>query len=252
MEYKFIVTEVKNNIGIVILNRPEVLNTLNRQTLEEVATAMEAFDQDAKIKAMVIQGNDRAFCAGIDVKEFGEKIGELNKTIELFKNNILRIHKIKKPIIAAAAGYVLGIGAELLLCADIVLAADSFRLGLPEASLGMISGSGVLNKLIQMIGKSKTMEMALCGRAIMGAEAESSGIVSRIVPLQDLFDDALKTAMKTTENPLFAILAIKESARSEEYRDDIKRIDETAMRNKILITTDEFHDYIMNFNNPQK
>lgn len=252
MEYNFIKTENKDNVGLIILNRPEALNTLNEKMLEEIADAAENYDKNPQIGAIIIQGSDKAFCAGLDVKEFSERINEFNNILETFKTCFIRIHKIKKPIIAAAAGYVLGIGAELLLCADVILATDSFRLALPEISLGMIPGLGVLNKLIRTIGKAKAMEMALCERAIMGDEAEKAGLISRIIPLPDLFEETYKTAKRAADAPQFAARAIKESVSIEENFENTKGIEDVAMRNKVIINTEEFRNYIRNFNKAQK
>lgn len=252
MEYSFVKTELRGKVGIVTLNRSDALNILNEQMLIELADAMENFDHDDNIHALVLQGSEKAFCAGLDVKEFSERINEFNRILETFKNCFIRIHKIKKPVIAAASGYVLGIGAELLLCADVILASDSFRLALPEISLGMIPGLGILNKLIRNIGKAKAMEMALCERAIMGDEAEKAGLISRIVPLADLFNEALQAAHRSSELPLFAAIAIKESVAIEENFENTKGIEDVAMRNKVIINTEEFRNYIRNFNKSQK
>ncbi len=252
MEYKFIKTEIREKVGLITLDRPEVLNTLNERTLWELADAAENFDRNPNIHALLLQGSEKAFCAGLDVKEFSERINEFNNILETFKNCFIRIHKIRKPVIAAASGYVLGLGAELLMCADIILASDSFRLALPETSLGMIPGLGVLNKLIKNIGKAKAMEMALCERAILGDEAEKAGLISRIVPLPDLFDEAYKTAAKAAQAPLFAVLAVKESVCFEENFENTKGIEDAAMRNKLIINTEEFREYIRNFNRQNK
>lgn len=247
MEYNFITTESKDGIATVTFNRPEVLNTMNEAMAAETAAAMQAFGNDGSIRAIIIRGNEKAFCAGIDVKEFAERIDELSQLTDHMKESLKTISNLRKPLIAAASGYVLGIGAEILMCADIVIASDSFRLGLPEASLGLIPGMGVLNKLIQTAGRAKAMEMALCGRAMLAEEAERSGIISRIVPLPDLNAEAFNTAGQIIKNPQFAIEAIKASVHN--IFESNSRIEDTNLRNKVLITTEEFRAYISNFNN---
>lgn len=252
MEFKFIKTEVRGKTGIIILDRPEMLNTLNESMMVELAEAFSDFDKDEKIGAILIRGSDKSFCAGLDVKEFSSRIGEFDSIMETFKSCFIKIRRTQKPVTAAAAGYVLGIGAELLLCADIILASDNFRLALPEISLGMIPGLGVLNSLVKIMGKPKALEMALCERAILGDEAERCGIISRIVPLPDLFNEAYKTAERTANAPGFVAKAIKESVSSAETAYNINRIENAVLRNRIILHSDDFRNYIRNFNKTGK
>ena len=213
MEYNHIAAEIRNNIGIITLNRPKVLNTINEEMLSEIATQAELFDKDPSVKALIIRGNDKAFAAGIDIKELVGKInqGTFNLSDLTSKMNI--IANIKKPVIAVVAGYALGIGCELALCCDFILAADNARFGLPEVSLGIIPSFGATQRLTYAVGKAKTMEMILTGRAMTAEEAEKAGIVSRIIALPDLFEESIRTASRITAQSAVAVASAKSAVK---------------------------------------
>lgn len=212
MEYKNILVETRGAVGIISLNRPKALNAICESMLEEIASQVRDFDNDERIAAIVIKGSDKAFAAGIDIKELQAKVSTdsleaLDNTYKYFR----QIDDCKKPIIAAVAGYALGIGCELALTCDIILVADNARFGQPEISLGVIPGFGATQRLTKTIGKSKTMEMILTGRALNAEEAVACGIASRIVALPDLFDESIKTAMRTTTLPHYAVILAKDA-----------------------------------------
>ena len=163
------------------------------------------------------------------------------------KNAFISLANVRKPIIAAAAGYVLGQGIELLLNCDIVLAADNLCLAIPDASLGIVPGIGLEKKLIEILGRPKTMEMMLCGRAMMADEAEKMGIVSRIVPLTELENEAFKTADAIAKSPEFTAVAIKETLKAFENPSYTAGIDEAIMRAKIISGSDDFRLYLKHF-----
>lgn len=212
MEYKNILVETRGAVGIISLNRPKALNAICESMLEEIASQVRDFDNDERIAAIVIKGSDKAFAAGIDIKELQAKVSTdsleaLDNTYKYFR----QIDDCKKPIIAAVAGYALGIGCELALTCDIILVADNARFGQPEISLGVIPGFGATQRLTKTIGKSKTMEMILTGRALNAEEAVACGIASRIVALPDLFDESIKTAMRITTLPHYAVILAKDA-----------------------------------------
>lgn len=212
MEYTNILSEVRGAVGIITLNRPKALNAVCESMLKEIAEQLRLYEQDEAIAAIVIKGSDKAFAAGIDIKELQAKVttnagAALDDTYTYFK----QIDDCKKPIIAAVAGYALGLGCELALTCDIILVADNARFGQPEISLGVIPGFGATQRLTNTIGKSKTMEMILTGRALNAEEAVACGIASRIVALPDLFDESIKTAMRIATLPAYAVTLAKDA-----------------------------------------
>lgn len=185
-------TEARGRVGLVRLNRPEVLNALCDQLMVELGTALTSFDANPRIRAIVVTGNERAFAAGADIKELqGRSFPDtamddfIGKTWEV-------VTTITKPVIAAVAGYALGGGCELAMMCDIILAADTAVFGQPEIRLGIIPGAGGTQRLTRAIGKSKAMEMILTGRMMDAAEAERANLVARIVPASDLILEALR------------------------------------------------------------
>lgn len=212
MEYKDILVETRGGVGIITLNRPRALNAVNESMLGEIAEQITLFGKDNRIAAIVIKGSDKAFAAGIDIMELQSRVtvdaGEaLDNTYKYF----MKIDHCRKPIIAAVAGYALGIGCELALTCDIILVADNARFGQPEISLGIIPGFGATQRLTKTIGKSKTMEMILTGRALNAEEAVACGIASRIVALPDLFEESIKTAMRIAALPQNAVKMAKDA-----------------------------------------
>lgn len=212
MDYKNILVEVRGSAGIITLNRPKALNAICEAMLGEVAEQIRSFSEDDQIAAIIIRGSDKAFAAGIDIKELQMKVSD--NAIEALDNTYKYFHSInqcRKPIIAAVAGYALGIGCELALTCDIILAADNARFGQPEISLGVIPGFGATQRLTKTIGKSKTMEMILTGRALNAEEAVACGIASRIVALPDLFEESIKVANRIAALPKYAVELAKDA-----------------------------------------
>ncbi len=212
MEYKNILAGVRGSAGIITLNRPKALNAICESMLEEIAAQLKTFEEDNSIAAIIIRGSDKAFAAGIDLRELQSKVSDnaieaLDDTYKYFR----KIDECRKPIIAAVAGYALGIGCELALSCDIILAADNARFGQPEISLGVIPGFGSTQRLCKTIGKSKTMEMILTGRALNAEEAVACGIASRIVALPDLFEECIKTANRIAALPKYAVELAKDA-----------------------------------------
>ncbi|SEM46885.1 enoyl-CoA hydratase [Sphingomonas gellani] len=193
MSYETLLVERRDAVTLVTLNRPEALNALNSRLLTELLDVMAAFDRDPEQRCAVITGSAKAFAAGADIKEMQAQ-GFADMYADDFFGGWDRFTRTRKPVIAAVAGYALGGGCELAMMCDFILAADTAKFGQPEIKLGVSPGMGGSQRLTRAVGKAKAMEMVLTGRMIDAAEAERAGLVSRIVPADDLVDEAMKTA----------------------------------------------------------
>ena len=210
MAYETILTETRGRVGLLTLNRPKALNALNSQLLSEVLEAMQAFERDGGIGAIVITGSEKAFAAGADIKEMQSR-DFVDMYVDDFFAGWEAFTRIRKPVIAAVAGYALGGGCELAMMCDFIIAADSAKFGQPEITLGVMPGMGGSQRLTRFVGKSKAMDMCLTGRMMDAAEAERSGLVSRVVPAADLVSEAMKAAEKIASFSLPAVMMAKES-----------------------------------------
>ncbi|MFZ9023090.1 MAG: enoyl-CoA hydratase, partial [Litorivicinaceae bacterium] len=199
--------------GLITLNRPKALNALSPDLMRELSKAVDVFEADSRIGCIVVTGSDKAFAAGADIKEMKSK-----SYMDVYMSDFItaeweRIARCRKPVIAAVAGYALGGGCELAMMCDFILAADNAKFGQPEINLGIIPGAGGTQRLPRFVGKSKAMEMALLGQSRMmdAEEAERSGLVSRILPLADLIEEAIATAQKISELSQPIVMMAKES-----------------------------------------
>jgi enoyl-CoA hydratase len=212
MSYEFITVRTEGDkVGLITLNRPKQLNALNDALMDELGQALKAFDADAAIGCMVITGSEKAFAAGADISamakyEYADVYGR-----DFITRNWETIRTVRKPVIAAVAGFALGGGCELAMMCDFIIAADNAKFGQPEIKIGIIPGAGGTQRLPRAVGKSKAMDMALTGRMMDAAEAERAGLVSRIVPLDKLMDEALGAALLICEQGQLAVLACKEA-----------------------------------------
>jgi len=211
MSYEMILVDREAPVGVITLNRPEALNALNSQLMAEMTQALEAFEEDDDIRAIIITGNAKAFAAGADIKEMSSKTYMDVLKEDYMTTNWDTVSKCRKPVIAAVAGYALGGGCELAMMCDFILCADNAKFGQPEIKIGVIPGIGGSQRLTRFVGKSKAMEMILTGRMMDAEEAERSGLVSRIVPLDDLLDEAQKVARKIGQLSMPSLLIAKES-----------------------------------------
>ncbi len=231
MAYETIIVETKGKVGLITLNRPEALNALNAQLIDEMGQALDIFEADETIGCIVLTGSEKAFAAGADIKEMQSKT-----YMEAYKENFLadweRITHCRMPTIAAVAGYALGGGCELAMMCDFILAADTAVFGQPEINLGVIPGAGGTQRLTRLIGKSKAMEMCLSGRNMKADEAERSGLVSRVVPADELVAEALKVAGKIASLSKPAVYMAKEA---------IERSYETTLAEGIRFERKLFH-----------
>src|SRR5438552_12315269 len=205
-----VVVETHGRVGLIRLNRPQAMNALSGPLIDDLNAALDAFETDANIGAIVLTGSEKAFAAGADIKEMQDKSFAdvfLGDFISKWEN----VTKTRKPVIAAVAGFALGGGCELAMMCDFILAADDAKFGQPEIKLGVMPGAGGTQRLTRFVGKSKAMEMILTGRMMDAAEAERSGLVSRIVPAASLIEEALKIAATIAAMSVPAVYAAKES-----------------------------------------
>ena len=198
-------------VGIVTLNRPKALNALNEQLMTELGAALKAFDADAAIGCMIITGSEKAFAAGADIGAMATyTFADVYKGDYITRNWEI-IRSVRKPVIAAVSGFALGGGCELAMMCDFIIAADNAKFGQPEIKLGVIPGAGGTQRLPRAVGKAKAMDMALTGRMMDATEAERSGLVSRVVALDKLMDEALGAALMISDYSQLAVMAAKES-----------------------------------------
>jgi len=210
MTYANIIVETHGRVGLIRLNRPQALNALSSPLIEDLNQALEAFEADPEIGAIVLTGSEKAFAAGADIKEMQDK-SFADVFLSDFVSRWENVSKTRKPVIAAVAGFALGGGCELAMMCDFILAADTAKFGQPEIKLGVMPGAGGTQRLTRFVGKSKAMEMVLTGRMMDAAEAERSGLVSRVVPAASLIEEALKTAETIASMSRAAVYAAKES-----------------------------------------
>ena len=211
MSYENILVEHRGKVAIITLDRPKALNALSPGLTRELAEALDAIEADEGVSVVVLTGSEKAFAAGADIK-----VMQAWSYMDVYKSDFItatweRIAKLRKPTIAAVAGYALGGGCELAMMCDFIIAADTARFGQPEITIGTIPGAGGTQRLTRFIGKSKAMEMVLTGRLMDAQEAERSGLVSRVVPAARLLDEALEVATRIAELSLPAVMMAKDS-----------------------------------------
>ena len=208
--YEAILAEVRGKVGLITLNRPQALNALNAQIIKEIGLVLDSWEADDQIGCIVVTGSDKVFAAGADIKEMQSK-SYMQAYMQDFIGQWDRLARCRKPTIAAVAGFALGGGCEIAMMCDIIIAADSAKFGQPEIKLGVMPGAGGTQRLTRFVGKAKAMEMCLTGRMMDAAEAERSGLVSRVVPAAELLADALKTADTIAAMSLPITMMTKES-----------------------------------------
>ena len=209
--YQHILVERRGVVGIITLNRPQALNALNAALVGELAGALDIFEGDDAIGAIVLTGNDKAFAAGADVKEMAGKSYPEIYLEDFITRGWERVGQCRKPVVAAVAGFALGGGCEIAMMCDIVIAADTARFGQPEIQLGTIPGAGGTQRLTRFVGKAKAMDLCLTGRMMDAAEAERAGLVSRVVPAADLLSEAVKIGERIAQMSRPITMMLKES-----------------------------------------
>ncbi len=232
MAFKTIIVDISDDVCLIRLNRPDALNALNSELLGELAQALREADKNDKVRCIVLTGSEKAFAAGADIKEMSEKTFVEMFTEDFFAEEANAITRIRKPIIAAVAGYALGGGCELAMMCDFIIAADTAKFGQPEINLGVVAGIGGTQRLTRFVGKSKSMDMHLTGRFMDAEEAERSGLVSRVVPAKKLMDEAMGAAQKIAEKSALAVMTVKEA---------VNRSYETTLSEGLLFERRAFH-----------
>ena len=232
MSYEFITTEVQGRVALVRLNRPKQMNALNARLMQELGAALLAFDADDGIGAMVITGNEKAFAAGADIAAMKDW-----DFLEVYKSDYItrdweHLRRVRKPVIAAVAGFALGGGCELAMMCDIVIAAETAKFGQPEINLGIFPGAGGTQRLPRAVGKAKAMDLILTARMMDAAEAERAGLVSRVVPAEKLLEEAMAVAAKVASYSIPVLMMAKES---------VNRAYESTLSEGVLFERRMFH-----------
>ncbi|MCY1421507.1 putative enoyl-CoA hydratase echA8 [compost metagenome] len=210
MTFECILLEVRGRVALITLNRPQALNALNAQLVDELNTALDSLEADRNIGCIVLTGSAKAFAAGADIKEMADLTYPQIYVDDLFSASD-RVANRRKPIIAAVSGFALGGGCELALMCDFILAADNARFGQPEINLGVLPGMGGTQRLTRAVGKAKAMELCLTGRLMDAEEAERAGLVARIVPQDTLLEEAMAVAAKIASKSVPVAMMVKES-----------------------------------------
>jgi len=231
MTYDNILVETRGNVGLITLNRPDALNALNSALIEDLYQALEAFEADEAIGCIVVTGSEKAFAAGADIKEMQSR-DYMDVYMSDFISRWEKVAHVRKPTVAAVAGFALGGGCEMAMACDFIIAAETAKFGQPETKLGVMPGAGGTQRLTRFVGKSKAMEMCLTGRMMDADEAERSGLVSRIVPADGLVDEAVKTGQKIADMSRPIAMMTKET---------VNRAYETTLREGILFERRVFH-----------
>ena len=206
-----VLTETRGHVGLITLNRPKQLNALNDALMDALGAALKAFDADPAIGCMVVTGSDKAFAAGADISAMAKKTFPASYAEDFITRNWEAMMQIRKPVIAAVRGFALGGGCELAMMCDLIVAADNAQFGQPEIKLGIIPGAGGTQRLTRAVGKAKAMDLILTGRMMDALEAERSGLVARVVPLQQTLDEAVAMAETISSFSQASVLMAKES-----------------------------------------
>jgi len=232
MTYQNILVETNARVGVIRLNRPEKMNALNDALAAELGEALHAFDANGEIGCILITGNEKAFAAGADIAAMAEWNYAKVYGDDYISKDWEEVRRIRKPIIAAVAGYALGGGCELAMMCDLIIAADTAKFGQPEITIGTMPGLGGSQRLPRAVGKAKAMDWCLTGRMVDAAEAERSGLVARVVPAAKLDEEALELATKIASFSLPVVMKIKEA---------INRAYESSLAEGLLFERREFH-----------
>ena len=232
MAFETIIVEVDNHIAVVTLNRPDALNALNDELMKELAEALKSAQENDKVRCIIITGSEKAFAAGADIAMMREKSFVEAFSGDLFTPETDQIMRVRKPIIAAVSGYALGGGCELAMMCDFIICSETAKFGQPEINLGVVAGIGGTQRLTRIVGKSKATDMNLTGRFMDAEEAERSGLVSRVVPVKKLMEEATGAATKIAEKSMVSVMVVKEA---------VNRAYEVPLREGLLFERRMFH-----------
>ena len=232
MAYEHIITETRGKVGLITFNRPKVLNALSSEVMDELGSAIDQFEDDPEVGAIVITGSEKAFAAGADISQMKDNTFADAYMGNFISKNWERVTECRKPVIAAVAGYALGGGCELAMMCDFIIAADNAQFGQPEILLGIIPGAGGTQRLTRAVGKSKAMDMCLTGRRMNAEEAERSGLVSRVFPVDELVDKSVEIAQGIAEFSQIAATMVTET---------VDRAYESTLSEGVLFERRAFH-----------
>ena len=239
-ENNTLLTAVDGNVGIITLDRPKEMNAVNLEMLNEVAYQVQEWEYDDNIRCIVIKGNDDVFAAGLDMEALSYEVNQQSLALRAWQDEFNKIANCTKPIVVALSGYALGLGCDLAMAGDVVLASESTQIGYPEVSIGTIPSFGGCTKLIHRIGKAKAMEMILTGKAMSAEEASLCGLISRVVPLKDIFDEALRVDNRIAGLPYQAVLQAKETLKQVENMNMQNGLELELKSCRLTMNTSEF------------
>ncbi len=246
-ESNTILTETEGRIGIITMNRQSEMNAVNLEMLNDIAYQVQTWEYDDNIRCIILRGNETAFAAGVDMKALAQEISQQSLALKAWQDEFNKIANCVKPIISAVSGYALGLGCDLAMAGDIILASESAQFGYPELSIGLIPSFGGCTRLIKRIGKAKTMEIILTGRAFSAEEASSCGLISRVVPLSDLFDEAIRVAKRIETLPYQAVLQAKETLKQVENMNLQNGLELELKSCRLSMNTRDFYGILDNF-----
>lgn len=232
MAYETIILDISDHVATIRLNRPDALNALNKQMVAELGAAIVEIEKNDKVRCTLLTGSDKVFAAGADVTELVDQGFVDIFSSNWFADDLAKLERARKPIIAVVSGYALGGGCELAMMCDFIICSDTAKFGQPEINLGVMAGIGGTQRLTRLIGRSKAMDMHLTGRQMLADEAERSGLVSRVFPNKKLMEEANAIAHRIVENSMVATMAAKEA---------VKRAEETSLSEGILFERRMFH-----------
>ncbi|MBE6443960.1 MAG: enoyl-CoA hydratase/isomerase family protein [Alphaproteobacteria bacterium] len=246
-ENNTILTEVDGHIGIITLDRKDDMNAINLEMLNEIAYQVQDWEYTDTIRCIIIKGNDMCFAAGIDIKALCDEVTQQSLALKAWQDEFYKIANCSKPLIIVLSGYALGLGCDLALAGDIILASESAQIGYPELSIGTIPSFGGCSRLVHRIGKAKAMEMILTGKAMNAEEASLSGLISRVVPQKDIYDEALRVANRIASLPYQAILQAKETLKQVENMNLQNGMELELKSCRLSMNTPEFREILSNF-----
>jgi enoyl-CoA hydratase len=232
MAYETIIVDTDSHVTTITLNRPAAMNALNDVLMSELADALSAAQANEKVRCIIIAGSEKAFAAGADISMMKDKSFVDAFSGDLFTPETDQIMRVRKPIIAAVSGYALGGGCELAMMCDFIICSETAKFGQPEINLGVVAGIGGTQRLTRLVGKSKAMDMNLTGRFMDAEEAERSGLVSRVVPVKKLMEEAMGAALKIAEKSMISTMVVKEA---------VNRAYEVPLREGLLFERRMFH-----------
>lgn len=242
-----ILTVTEGRIGIITMNRQNEMNAVNLEMLNDIAYQVQTWEYDDNIRCIILRGNETAFAAGVDMKALALEVSQQSLALKAWQDEFNKIANCAKPIISAVSGYALGLGCDLAMAGDIILASESAQFGYPELSIGLIPSFGGCTKLIKRIGKAKAMEVILTGKALSAEEASSCGLISRVVPLSDLFDEAMRVAKRIETLPYQAVLQAKETLKQVENMNLQNGLELELKSCRLSMNTRDFYEILDNF-----